>query len=360
MPDVPRKYNLSLRFDSGGVLDFEDAVDQVIGGLESHMGKLKSVSTADRDSIKAQLAPCIVEQAIHSISDILEDFKGDNAPYWDSAGLLHLPLVMIGSKRKFDLVVKHKDGSIVHSWIVDGFEDAYRAVMSEVIRAGKYCGPLLTVEQKEKIRTGLVRFLKSRGQLAIMRLLGAAKFTLITDGESWLRGTGRITVSLAVKVDQLDYIGPVKELLVFSTDNAFFDPKAMAGRLSEIVTKYLQGNIALGYFTDHIKSGMVKGWEEKAKSWLVDDIRNDQKVFDYIKFKSVKGNKLAFANVFTRQPFEVDIKFQDGQCYLWVSWRMAFPKKPASFFGEDELFTSKQKLAMETAMAPVMLRGCAR
>ena len=134
LPEGPLNLNLSLRFDSGGVLDFEDAVDQVIGGLESHMGKLKSVSTADRDSIKAQLAPCIVEQAINSIPDVLGAFDNDGEQYWDDELRLHMPLRMKGSGYKVDLIVKFlQDGSLDLDHMIESLESAYSDVLKGVV-----------------------------------------------------------------------------------------------------------------------------------------------------------------------------------------------------------------------------------
>lgn len=218
-----------------------------------------------------------------------------------------------------------------------------------------YQGNLLSNAQKGDTVRNAPNLISPKTHDAIIRLFEAVEFQLITDGESWLRGGGELTVRMTIKVDQLNYAGPPKQIRVHSTNNAFFDPKAMAEQLAGILSEYLQGNIAQPHFTGVIKGSMMAHWEKDAKKWLASDIRDDANIFDYLYFQSEEGSKIILDRPF-REPLKVDIKFLDGQCNFNLMI-YHFSEQAKRVFDVKEVFTYQQKAAAEKKLAPVLVKA---
>ncbi|MCB2193676.1 MAG: hypothetical protein KQI62_19025 [Deltaproteobacteria bacterium] len=134
LPKEPFEVQFTLRYNADGVLDFEDLLGQLLAGIEEKMGKLQAISQEGRDDLKMQLAQIVIAQGVHTLSDVLEDFEDDGEPYWDAEGLLHLPLRMLGSGYKLDLVPRlDANGELDCEALVADLEEAYRGVFAEVI-----------------------------------------------------------------------------------------------------------------------------------------------------------------------------------------------------------------------------------
>ena len=134
LPEGPIQVQITPRYHADGVLDSQDLLGQFVTGVEEKMGKLEPISQADQNNLKTQIAQRVIEQIYHPMPDVLDDFEDDGEPYWDAEGLLHLPLRMLGSGYKLDLVPKlDASGELDCEALVADLEEAYRGVFAEVI-----------------------------------------------------------------------------------------------------------------------------------------------------------------------------------------------------------------------------------
>lgn len=134
LPEGPIQVRVTPHYRADGVLDFNNLLGQLLAGIEEKMGKLEPISQEGQSDLKRQLAQGVIEQIYHPMSDVLDDFEDDGEPYWDAEGLLHLPLRMLGSGYKLDLVPKLDAGGEPDCQaLVADLEEAYRGVFAEVI-----------------------------------------------------------------------------------------------------------------------------------------------------------------------------------------------------------------------------------
>ena len=191
-----------------------------------------------------------------------------------------------------------------------------------------------------------------------IRFLQAVKFKHITDGECWLRGGGKITVQMHIRVDHFNYTGPPKEVAVNSNNNAFFDLEAISQRLADILAGHLRDNdnSAWYQFTGNILANIQSKWQKLAARWLIDDIRADPDVFEYLHYRDEDGKKLIIENEFIGKPFELDIEFIDGQCWFGVM-ASRLSEKAEKRYGEEIRFTAEQGTAAGKAMAPTLVHA---
>ena len=214
---------------------------------------------------------------------------------------------------------------------------------------------IMSNERVGNIRRGALAWLSPKIYPKSLQLLQAVKFELITDGECWLRGSGKITVRMRIQFENVDYNSPPTEIRVYSSETASVDPKTISAKLADILSEYLhsRSHIALIKFTGWTRTNMMIAWTSLATQWLIDDIRDDAEIFNYLTYLPKEGRKIIVENSFGIDSFELDITFQDGEC--WFSTMVdQLSAKINEYYGESNIFTKTQLLVAEKAMAPAI------
>lgn len=359
LPDRPIEIDATYKFDADGVLDFEDLLGQLLTGIEANMGKLKHIGQSDRNDLKIQMANGVIKGSIHTVSDVLNAFYDDGDPYCDAQGRLCLPLRMNGSKRRLDLTPRFDaNGELDLDDLVACFEKSYHGVLSQVDQFNSANSSILSSEQKSAIRRGGQAWVTEKAGKIGMSVLRAVAFELITDDECWLRGSGEITVSMVIKYAQSNSSIKPRQIKVYSPNNAFFDLDVIVAQLAEMLTDFLksQESFALSLFSGATKESMLKEWKNDAVQWLVDDIRADLHVFDYLQYRPVEGRKIIIENAFRQGPIELDIKFQDGVCWFEIMADQ-ISTEVEKHFTIKEFLTNDQRRAAAKAMAPAIVEA---
>ena len=217
---------------------------------------------------------------------------------------------------------------------------------------------IMSDEQIGNVWHGALPWLYSKTQKKCLQFLQAVKFELVTDGECWLRGGGKITVRMLIEFEQQSHNGQAKEIKVYSSNNAFYDLAGIAVQLASILSEYLRSknHVAQIHFTGETKDAMMKTWQSKAAQWLIDDIQSDPDIFNYITFRSEKGNKLIVQNPFGNNPLKLDIKFQNGECWFALIADQ-FSTIINNYYGGSKIFTQTQLLAIEKVIAPILIKA---
>lgn len=160
---------------------------------------------------------------------------------------------------------------------------------------------------------------------------------------------------MRIQFENVDYNSPPAEIRVFSSETASVDPKTVSAKLADILSEYLRSrsHIALIHFTGWTKTNMMIAWTSLATQWLIDDIRDDAEILNYLTYRPKEGKQIIVENSFGIDSFELDIKFQDGECWFSIMVDQLSAKINA-YYGEGKIFTKTQLLAAEKAMAPAI------
>ena len=211
---------------------------------------------------------------------------------------------------------------------------------------------IMTNEQTSGIRRGALAWLTPKTHEQSLQFLQAVKFELVTDKECWLRGSGKITVSMRIDFEQQSYNGPNKEIKVNSSNNAFYDLDAITGQLADILQDYLQsgGHISRIHFVGETRKKMIMYWMPLAAQWLIDDIRADSEVFDSFHYRLKGDRKLIVESDYMNEQFELDIIFWEGECSFAIMADQ-LSQKAIERYGKEVNLTTSQRKAAGKAMA---------
>ena len=177
---------------------------------------------------------------------------------------------------------------------------------------------IMSDAQVNNIRSSALAWVTEKTRRKIIQFLQAVKFELITDGKCWLRGGGKITVRMLIQFDQCNYNGQPQVIKVYSSNNAFYDPKAITEQLADILDEYLlsQKHIARIDFNGRTREKIKESWQTQAVEWLVADIRNDPDLFESLHFRTEDGRKLIIKIPAMHNLIELEMQFEQGICYF--------------------------------------------
>ena len=272
LPEGPFEVTMDLRYSADGVLDLEHMLAQLLAGIEAKMGKIQAISQEGREDLKKQIAQNVIKDNIHTVSDVLNAFHDDGEPYWDAEGLLHLPLRMLGSGYKLDLVPRlDAGGELDCDALVESLECSYRYVLQDGVTKQT---SILSSAQCEVIKAKGPDWLKSKiKEESADKIIEAYDFELQSDGKCWIRSG---SLSFCLVNSKTGYRGEVLDVAVPTDKSRKEMCQKIASKLSGVLRAHLEKSNSTNQEFNEVFKYKYPIWKDKAQEWLKDDIRAEE------------------------------------------------------------------------------------